>query len=112
MDQTIEWFKIFGTTDFFIIVLCLNNIIQNRLIKKAESLLPFLRIARANFEASDALLRRIAFLLLHLLADTTELAIAPKHVQTDATLLQPKNRRLFNISSTSIREDFCPGFAR
>jgi hypothetical protein len=43
----------------------LNNKTRNYLIEKAESSLPFLPILYVNFEASNALLRRLTYLILH-----------------------------------------------
>jgi hypothetical protein len=61
----LSWSISAKTTHFFINTICLNNKTRNRLTEKAESSLPFLPMIPTKFEASDALLRRLMYLLLH-----------------------------------------------
>ena len=108
----LSWSKFLGTTNFSIDVLCLNNITRSHLIKKAKLFLPYLPTARANFKASDASLKYITYLMQHLLADTTESCLDPIPNLYNISLVRPRSRRLFDISSTLIREDLRPGFVR
>jgi hypothetical protein len=58
-----SWSVSAKTTYSLINATCLNNKTRNYLIKKVESSLPFLLIVHINFEASDALLRYLTYLL-------------------------------------------------
>ena len=59
------WSVLAKTTSSLINATCLNNRTRNYLAEKAESSLPVLPILHDNFEASDALLRRFTYLILH-----------------------------------------------
>jgi hypothetical protein len=59
------WSVLAKTTSSLINTTCLNNRTLNYLTEKAEFSLPVLLILHDNFEASDALLRRSTYLVLH-----------------------------------------------
>ena len=59
------WSVLAKTTSSLVNTTCLNNRTLNYLTEKAEFSLPVLPILHDNFEASDALLRRSTYLILH-----------------------------------------------
>jgi hypothetical protein len=101
-----------GTTNFLLIKQCLNNTTQLLFKRKADLILPFKPILLANLRAYDALQQLSTLHTRGSLIDSTESLHALKLNQIARSSQQLKSRRLSDISSTLIREDSRPGYAR